>query len=119
LVLLWASSSEEVTLKAILIVQSNPLPGKEAAYNDWYSNQHLKDLRQVPGITAATRYKLADARVHPGPPTRWRYVAIYELEADDIDNVASAIIAGTQDGSIPLPEVIDLDDISVDFFTEI
>ena len=28
----------------VLVVHSRPVAGKEAEYNDWYNNQHLKDV---------------------------------------------------------------------------
>lgn len=69
-----------MTTKAVLAVFSNPAsPEQEAEYNDWYNTTHLDELMAVPGIVAATRYRVADG---PGPAPTHRYVAVYELDRE-------------------------------------
>jgi hypothetical protein len=64
--------------KGIMVVQSAPVdPAREDEYNDWYDNTHVPEIRQVPGFTAARRYKALGA----GAPA---YLAVYEIEADDL-----------------------------------
>ena len=71
-------------MKAVLIVLTNPgSSDKEAAYNDWYTNEHVPDVLAVPGYVAATRYE--------GFPS-WisipqRYLTIYDLEVDDVAHI--------------------------------
>ena len=66
--------------KGIMVVQSAPAdPSREDEYNEWYSTKHLPEVCSVPGFTAARRYKLRG-----GPHDSPEYVAIYEIEADDI-----------------------------------
>ena len=43
--------------KGVLLVMTEPLPGKEDEFNDWYSNVHLHELVKVPGIAAAQRFE--------------------------------------------------------------
>jgi hypothetical protein len=67
--------------KGIMVVQSAPVdPAREDEYNEWYSTKHLPEVCAVPGFTGARRFKL-----HGGddgtPPV---YLAIYEIDADDI-----------------------------------
>jgi hypothetical protein len=67
-----------------MIVQSAPAdPAREDEFNRWYSEIHLPEIRAVPGFVAARRY-----RVHtPGAvedPSGQPYLAIYEIEADDL-----------------------------------
>lgn len=64
----------------ILVVLTNPLPGKEDAYNDWYSNTHIKEIVQIPGFVSAQRFKLGEAQM--GPTGAHQYLAIYEMEGD-------------------------------------
>ena len=43
--------------KAIMFVQSKPSsPDREDEYNDWYTNTHLPEVLDIPGITAARRF---------------------------------------------------------------
>jgi hypothetical protein len=55
-------------------------PEKEAEYNDWYNNTHLPDVLETPGVVRATRYENIDPAEGEA-----KFVAIYEIETDDID----------------------------------
>lgn len=55
-------------------------PAREDEYNDWYSNTHLPDMLETPGMLRATRWMA----VEPGKNVR-KYLALYEFEADDLD----------------------------------
>jgi hypothetical protein len=63
-----------------LLVFTNPNPGRDDEYNDWYDQVHLKDLLDVPGIVEARRYRLRSAG-SPAEPSQ-RYLAVYEIEGD-------------------------------------
>ncbi|MQY26189.1 DUF4286 family protein [Nocardia aurantia] len=67
--------------KGIMVVQSSPAdPAKDAEFNTWYAEQHLPELLSVPGFVSARRY-----RVHRGAQGLPSYLAVYELEADDLN----------------------------------
>lgn len=68
--------------KGILYVESRPVAGQEAEYNTWYDEVHLKEVIALDGFVSARRFAPADGQ---GP-----YVAIYEMEADDLQ----AAVAG-------------------------
>ena len=76
----------------IMIVLTNPVEGDEDAYNDWYTNTHLADVLKVPGVKSATRYKLADTQM-VDQDCKFRYLAIYELDTDDLASVRDEILA--------------------------
>ena len=61
----------------VLIVMTNPVPGKEAEFDDWYTNVHLPEVLGVPGFVRAQRFRLVPV---PGNPAKWTCLAIYELE---------------------------------------
>lgn len=67
-----------------LIVLTNPVEGREKEYNDWYTNRHLGDVVSVPGFASAQRFKLKDPMGFSHP---FRYLAIYEIEGDNIELV--------------------------------
>ena len=91
--------------KGILVVSSGPVePGRDAEFNDWYNDIHLVDVLKVAGFTAAARYKKVgddDAT----PP----YLAIYEVEADDLQGAVGALGAAVQSGDVRMSDVIALD----------
>lgn len=80
--------------KHIMLAMTNAREGQEDEFNDWYNDQHLHDVVKAPGIVAAQRFKIDDLQRYPGPYA-FRYLAIYEIEAEDtqptIDYIAKAI----------------------------
>jgi len=67
--------------KGIMVVQSSPSdPSREDEYNDWYDNTHLPEVLAVPGFVSARRYKVFGG----AGPSQHAYLAVYELEADDL-----------------------------------
>src|ERR1700730_15623058 len=42
----------------VYLVMADPLPGREADFNDGYQNMHMGDLVQLPGWTGAQRFRL-------------------------------------------------------------
>jgi hypothetical protein len=65
--------------KGIMVVQSEPVdPAHEDEFNDWYDNTHIPEITAVPGFVSARRYQ---AHGQSGGPA---YLAIYEIEADDL-----------------------------------
>jgi len=60
---------------------------REQEFNDWYSNVHLPDMLAVPGMIRATRWMSASSR----PGERRRYLALYEMETDDLEKFDAAV----------------------------
>jgi hypothetical protein len=87
--------------KAILVVHTEPAsPEQEAAYNEWYDGIHVPDIVALPGFVGATRYKVSGTQMGPATPDVPRYVAIYEIDADDLDATIKGIGAGAADGTV-------------------
>jgi hypothetical protein len=76
--------------KYILTTFSLPIIGKEAEYNQWYDNIHCPDLLMIPAVKTAQRF-FPEPRLNAGSP----YLAIYELETDDINSVMQSLQDGT------------------------
>lgn len=72
--------------KGIILVESRPSsPEREAEYNTWYDEVHLGELLALDGIVSARRLRPVDG---DGP-----YVAIYEIEGDDLRAILDNMIA--------------------------
>ena len=52
-------------------------PDREAEYHKWYNDTHLAQILSVEGIVSARRFAPNDG---DGP-----FIAIYELDCDDLD----------------------------------
>jgi hypothetical protein len=89
------------------IVFTQPKPGQDDAYNDWYDNIHLAEVIAVEGFVAAQRFKLVDV---PGNAQgASRYLAIYEIEADDPEAVLDRLVALGTTGGMVISDALDRD----------
>ncbi|MFN8226207.1 MAG: hypothetical protein U0R18_05730 [Mycobacterium sp.] len=70
--------------RGIIYLETRPSSADcEAEYHDWYNDTHLAEICSVEGITAARRFAPIDGQ---GP-----FIAIYELDCDDLDAVVGRL----------------------------
>jgi hypothetical protein len=70
--------------KGIIFLETMPVSAdREAEYHDWYNDTHLEEICSVEGITGARRFAPTDGN---GP-----FIAIYELDTDDLDAVVDRL----------------------------
>jgi hypothetical protein len=86
--------------RAILLVWTNPVEGREDDFNHWYSEQHVHDVVSVDGFVSAQRFEYADT--HVGDPPDYRYLAIYEIDAPSVE-VAKAALRAARDNGVLRP----------------
>jgi hypothetical protein len=80
-------------MKHMLVVLSNAHEGQDEAFNRWYNDTHLGDVLQVPGYSAAQRFRVSDAQLSEGE-LPYRFLALYEVEAEDAAEAAKALSSG-------------------------
>jgi hypothetical protein len=81
--------------KGILYVETRPSSAEDAAdYHRWYET-HLGEVLAVDGVVAARRFAPFDENAP--------FVAIYEIEADDLEAVQAALSAGARSGRNSTP----------------
>jgi hypothetical protein len=84
-----------MTEKALMLVYVNPQPDALAAWSEWYDTIHIPDMLSVPGVKAATRYKLDGAGVQQigrdGQLTIAAYLTVYTLEGESISAIRADI----------------------------
>ena len=73
----------------LLLVSSDALEGQEKDYHRWYDDVHLPDVLEVPGFVRAQRFVAAPS-VHGELPAH-RFLAVYELETDDLPGALAAL----------------------------
>jgi hypothetical protein len=88
--------------KGIMYVESMPVsPDREADYHKWYNDTHLAEILAVDGIVSARRFEPTDGQ---GP-----FIAIYELETDDLPGVEQRLAELGKSGKITGLEHLQLD----------
>ena len=79
----------------LLLVFSNATDGRDEEFNTWYDEVHVPEVLAVDGVVGAQRYDLAQLDlpevegVEPPPPPAHRYLAVYELDRDGNEVMAS------------------------------
>jgi hypothetical protein len=99
------------------VVFTNPTEGREDEYNDWYDNTHLSDVLKVEGIVAAQRFKLAET--DPTQEFPHRYLALYEVESDDLGKVSQGMAEAGASGAMFISDALDTSNASATYFTPI
>ncbi|OJX62247.1 MAG: hypothetical protein BGO95_03220 [Micrococcales bacterium 73-13] len=69
-------------LDRMLVVLSEPVPGREDEYNEWYDAIHLPEALTIPGFRGARRFRTAVSSEDPGPALGASYLTIYDLDVD-------------------------------------
>ena len=95
--------------RVVMLVHTNPVDAsREDDYNTWYNDTHIPDVLKVDGFVAATRYRVSGTQMLPGDPPQHRYLAIYEVETDDLDS-AVAGLAGAAGGGMFISDALETD----------
>jgi hypothetical protein len=75
--------------KGIIHVETRPSsPDRDQEYNTWYDEVHIPELVALDGFVSARRLRPVDG---DGP-----YVALYEIEADDLQAVLQNMLANAR-----------------------
>jgi len=82
--------------RGIMYVESHPASPEQAeAFHEWYEGTHLKEMTSIEGVVSARRFAvLGDDRT---------YIAIYELDTDDIAAVQARIRDAAKAGLMSAP----------------
>lgn len=88
--------------KGILYVESEPASSERAdEYHEWYSRTHIPEVCGIDGFVSARRFAPVDG---DGP-----FVAIYEIEADDLQAAVAALSQAAQGGDINMSDAMRMD----------
>jgi hypothetical protein len=88
------------------LVLTNPAPGREEEYNRWYTDVHIGEVTAIAGFTGASRYRIVPGEGRPEPSHR--YLAIYDLETDNVDGVLRELMDSAASGGMQMSDAIDL-----------
>ena len=73
----------------LMFAYTEPDRGCDDAFNRWYDGVHIPQVLATPGLCAVQRFRF---EAHPEMSrARYRYLAIYELDTNDIPAVQAAL----------------------------
>ena len=96
--------------KHVLVVFTNAVEGQDDEFNRWYDEIHIPDLLKIPEIRSAQRFRLSGAQKMP-PPFAWRYMALYEIETEDLSKVVLIIKERAGTAAMPLTDALQTEQI--------
>lgn len=106
---------------AVMLALTEPQdPSQDDEWNTWYSDKHLHDVVALPGVIAATRYRLVQGiELLPGAQeVPQRYLAVYELEAETDEQLAEfaeVLKAALADGRADIHPTMDMQTLGAAF----
>ncbi len=91
--------------KYLQIVMTSPTAGREDEFNDRYENVHVPEVLRMPGFLSGQRFRIVDPEpVDSEAGELPRYLAVYEIESDDIattlDTITNTAPSRTKSGAI-------------------
>jgi hypothetical protein len=93
----------------VLVALSNPAAGlSDEAVAAWYDGEHIPQIREaIPGVGEVRRYRAADAQPSPDGSVAYRYLTVYQIEADEPAAIVAALGAGMASGTVKPGQVLD------------
>ena len=70
-----------------MVAMVSAKPGEEDEFNAWYE-QHMTEVRAVPGIVSGQRYRLAADQAPGMPAPEHANLAVYEIDGDPAEVLA-------------------------------
>jgi hypothetical protein len=93
-----------------MMLFTKPVEGRENEYHDWYQNTHLKDVVNVKSVKSAQRFRLS-MNIVPGSADPPQFLAIYDIETDDIGRVLKDMAELAKNGGMDVPDTMAKDGI--------
>ena len=95
--------------KSMFMAWSSPVDdASDSEFNAWYEGTHVPQVRAaIPAVTAVHPYRGADVPGVGAPPVH-RYLAVWEMDTDDVAGAMAALGAASVDGRIDMTPTMDL-----------
>jgi hypothetical protein len=98
--------------KGILYVETHVDPAQADAYHEWYNREHLTEVCNLDGIVSARRFEPLEED--------GSFVAIYEIDAESVEQAKDALFAFMKSGDMSTPVGMDVSKpFVIKFFREI
>jgi hypothetical protein len=101
--------------KYAMVVQSQAKEGRDDEYNEWYDTIHFGDICALPGVQSGRRFELEMAPIGPAGK---RYLAIFEIETDDLQGFMAEMGKRASDGTMRQSDALDTDAVAMWFYRQ-
>ncbi|MGY4785373.1 hypothetical protein ACVH9Z_36520 [Rhodococcus opacus] len=101
--------------KHLILAMTNPLPGHDDEFNEWYDNVAIPVYGSLPHVRPLGRFRSVphDGYEFEMKDIAFEYLSVYEIETDNLEaafvDIRSALSAATEDGRYHFCEAIDKD----------
>ncbi len=99
--------------KFVMVVASSAKPGRDDDYNTWYDTDHIHEICTLPGVKSGKRYNAVASSPNPVPGP---YLAIYEIETDDITSVLAEMGRRAGSGEMSSSDALDYESAKMWFY---
>jgi hypothetical protein len=89
-----------------MIAFAKAVEGRKDELNAWFENQHVPDLLKIPGFVSARRVAVRPMGSQGAQPA-WDFMAMYEIQADDVGTVIKEAGVRMATGVIKMSEALD------------
>ena len=91
----------------VLLVQTEPKPGHEQEFDDFYDSTHMAEILQTPGFVRARRYRAVYSdRLPVGRDRGWQSnLAIYDIVSPDLIESYGALLERVARGALTTADV--------------
>jgi hypothetical protein len=88
-------------MRAVFVVLTDPFSqDREQEYNDWYNGTHIPAILRLDGFVRASRWKLSGSRKPAASLAQRQYLALYELETDDLEASFAELLRANEAGDL-------------------
>ena len=91
------------------VVLTTAKTGRQDEFERWYDELHLDDVVAVEGVIKASRFRIVQQDVSGIDAPQWCSLAIYEIEADNPQEVVARISATAGTMAMPTSEAMSRD----------
>ena len=88
-------------------VLSRSHPGQEEEFIRWYTEQHLPEVRRMPGVVSAKLFRMDFQRVYDLDAPQWTLMTWYELEGEHPEPIIDALKAASGSAAMPGTDALD------------
>lgn len=96
-----------------LHLHTRPVEGQEEAYHRWYDETHIAEVLGLSGFLTGERF--APVPLAPDAPPLDDYLAVYEIETDDV----GALLQQLATGQMTISPALDVTTVRTDLYRTI